>query len=131
MIEKWVQAYEGDPEFEFDLLAIEVGELIVGRMEELGMTRTGLATAIGVSKARISQVLSGHDNLTLKSLVAVAAGLESRIELRLKSAAALADPYPAGVGMESPHKRDSPRPDHLVEPSVRGDMSDESLSVAA
>lgn len=85
MIENWRQQYEGDPEYEFDLLAIDVGERIVERMEELGMTRTKLAAAVGVSKARISQILSGYDNLTLKSLVAIATGLESRIELRLKS----------------------------------------------
>ena len=88
MIDNWVRRFEGDPEFEFDLLAIDIGERIVERMEELGMTRTALAAAIGVSKARISQVLSGNDNLTLKSLVAVAIGLESRIEVRLKSAVA-------------------------------------------
>ena len=85
MIKKWSRQYRGDPEFEFDLLAIDVGERIVERMEELGMTRTRLAAAVGVSKARISQILSGRDNLTLKSLVAVAMGLDTRIELRLKS----------------------------------------------
>ena len=85
MIENWIQQYEGDPEFEFDLLAIDIGERIVERMEQLRMTRTELAAQVGVSKARISQILSGHDNLTLKSLVAVACGLESRIELRLKN----------------------------------------------
>ena len=85
VIKEWSRQYRGDPEFEFDLLAIEIGERIVERMEELGMTRTKLAAAVGVSKARISQVLSGYDNLTLKSLVAVATGLESRVELRLKS----------------------------------------------
>ena len=83
MIENWARQYEGDPEFEFDLLAIDVGERIVERMEDLGMTRTELAAAVGVSKARISQILGGHDNLTLKSLVAVAIGLGSRIEVRL------------------------------------------------
>ena len=83
MIENWVRQYEGDPEFEFDLLAIDVGERIVERMEDLGMTRTELAAAVGVSKARISQILGGHDNLTLKSLVAVAVGLGSRVEVRL------------------------------------------------
>ena len=85
MIENWGKQYEGDPEYEFDLLAIDIGERIVERMEQLRITRTALATALGVRKARISQILSGHDNLTLKSLVAVAAGLGSRIELRLKS----------------------------------------------
>ena len=85
MIKEWSRQYEGDPEFEFDLLAIEIGERIVERMELLKMTRTELAAKIGVSKARISQILSGHDNLTLKSLVAVATGLGSRIDVRLKS----------------------------------------------
>ena len=85
MIDDWIRQYEGDPEFEFDLLAIDIGERMVERMEQLSMTRTELAGKIGVSKARISQILSGNDNLTLKSLVAVAGGLESRIELRLKS----------------------------------------------
>ena len=85
MIREWIRQYEGDPDFEFDLLAIEVGERIIERMELLKMTRTELAAKIGVSKARISQILSGHDNLTLKSLVAVAIGLGSRVEVRLKS----------------------------------------------
>lgn len=85
MIKEWSRQYEGDPEFEFDLLAIEIGERIVERMERLQMNRTELASKIGVSKARISQVLGGQDNLTLKSLVAVATGLGSRVEVRLKS----------------------------------------------
>ena len=83
MIDNWVRRFQGDPEFEFDVLAIDIGERIVERMEELRMTRTALAAAMGVSKARISQILSGNDNLTLKSLVAVAIGLESRIEVRV------------------------------------------------
>ena len=85
MIKEWRRQFDGDPDFEFDLLAIDIGERIVERMELLKMTRTELAAKIGVSKARISQILSGHDNLTLKSLVAVAIGLGSRIEVRMKS----------------------------------------------
>ena len=72
MIDSWIKQYEGDPDFEFDLLAIDIGERLVERMERLSINRTELAAKIGVSKARISQILSGHDNLTLKSLVAVA-----------------------------------------------------------
>ena len=85
MIKEWSRQYDGDPDFEFDLLAIEIGEHIVERMERKKMTRTELAARVGVSKARISQILSGNDNLTLKSLVAVAIGLGSRVEVRLKS----------------------------------------------
>ena len=82
MIENWGQQYEGDPEYEFDLLASKSGNASFSGWNN-GITRTALAAALGVSKARISQILSGHDNLTLKSLVAVAAGLGSRIELGL------------------------------------------------
>ena len=109
MIENWVRQYEGDPEFEFDLLAIDVGERIVERMEDLGMTRTELAAAVGVSKARISQILGGHDNLTLKSLVAVAVGLESRIEVCL-------------TDRRSSRAAISRRQCHLVDPSKLGEV---------
>ena len=80
----WIGAYEGDPDYEFDVLAIDIGERIVERMDELGLTQAGLARKMGVSRARISQILRGHDNLTLKSVVAVAIGLDSRVDLRLK-----------------------------------------------
>ena len=80
----WIGTYEGDPDYEFDVLAIDIGERIVERMDELGLTQAGLARKMGVSRARISQILRGHDNLTLKSVVAVAIGLDSRVDLRLK-----------------------------------------------
>ena len=41
------------------------------------MTQADLARKMGVSRARISQILRGNDNLTLKSIVAVAIGLDS------------------------------------------------------
>ena len=80
----WIGSYEGDPDYEFDVLALEIGEQIVERMEELGLTQAGLARKMGVSRARISQILRGDDNLTLKSVVAVAIGLDCRVGMRLK-----------------------------------------------
>ena len=80
----WIGTYEGDPDYEFHLAAIDVGERIVERMDELGLTQAGLARKMGVSRARISQILRGNDNLTLKSIVAVAVGLDCRVDLRLK-----------------------------------------------
>lgn len=80
----WIGSYEGDPEYEFDVLALEIGEQIVERMEELGLTQADLARKMGVSRARISQILRGDDNLTLKSVVAVAIGLDCRVGMRLK-----------------------------------------------
>ena len=82
----WIGTFEGDPDFEFDRIAIDIGEQIVARMEERGMTQADLARAMGVSRARVNQILRGNDNLTLKSIVAVAIGLDSRVELRIAPA---------------------------------------------
>ena len=83
-LQDWIGTFEGDPDYEFAKVAIEVGEQIVARMEERGMTQADLAREMGVSRARVSQILRGNDNLTLKSIVAVAIGLECRVELQLK-----------------------------------------------
>ena len=85
-LQDWIDEFEGDPDYEFDGVAIAVGEQIVARMEELGMTQADLARKMGVSRARISQILRGNDNLTLKSIVAVAIGLDCRVDLQLKHA---------------------------------------------
>ena len=81
---EWIGSYEGDPDYEFDGVAIAVGEQIVARMEQQGLTQADLARKMGVSRARISQILRGNDNLTLKSIVAVAIGLDCRVDLQLK-----------------------------------------------
>lgn len=76
-----LKAYANDPEFQFDLVTIEVGELIVDRLEALDLSQKQLAERLGVSAARVSQILKGNDNLTLKSLVAVAVALGVRLSV--------------------------------------------------
>lgn len=77
-----LKSYASDPEFQFDLLTIEVGELIVDRLETLDLSQKQLAERLGVTPARVSQILKGNDNLTLKSLVAVATALGVRLNVR-------------------------------------------------
>ena len=100
----WIGSYDGDPEYEFDKLAIEVGEQIVARMEERGMTQADVAREMGVSRARVSQILRGNDNLTLKSIVAVAVALDSRVDFRLRDARAAANglKWPTGYYRQIP-----------------------------
>ena len=86
-LQDWISEFEGDPDFEFDRVAIDIGEQIVARMEEQGMTQADLARAMGVSRARVSQILRGNDNLTLKSIVAVAIALDCRVDMLLKPVA--------------------------------------------
>lgn len=83
-LQDWIDEFQGDPDYEFTKVAIDVGEQIVARMEERGMTQADLARAMGVSRARVSQILRGNDNLTLKSIVAVAIALDCRVEMLLK-----------------------------------------------
>ena len=50
------------------------------------MTQADVAREMGVSRQRVSQILRGNDNLTLKSIVAVAIALDARVEVRLRPA---------------------------------------------
>ena len=52
-------------------------------MRERGLTRADLAARMGVSPGRVSQILSGDENLTLRTLSSVAAALGAEIELAL------------------------------------------------
>jgi transcriptional regulator with XRE-family HTH domain len=79
----WFAEAEGTPAFEFDWLAGVVGEQIVVRMEALGLSRRELAERMGVSPARVTQVLRGSENLTLKTLVLVANALDAHIKMEL------------------------------------------------
>ena len=98
-LQDWISEFEGDPDFEFDRVAIDVGEQIVARMEERGMTQADLARAMGVSRARVSQILRGNDNLTLKSIVTVAIALDCRVEMLLNPIQA---PEPDDTAQPSP-----------------------------
>lgn len=52
-------------------------------MREHKVSRADLAASMGVSPGRVSQILSGDENLTLKTLSAVAAALGAELEVAL------------------------------------------------
>ena len=85
VIKEWSRQYEGDPEFEFDLLAIEIGERIVERMELLKMTRTELAAKIGVSKATHQPDPQRTRQSHVEEPCRGGYRIGSRIDVRLKS----------------------------------------------
>ena len=82
-LQDWIDEFHGDPHYEFEGVAIKVGEQIVARMADLGMTHDDVAREMGVSPARVKQILRGNDNLTLMSIVRVAIALDARVEVRL------------------------------------------------
>jgi transcriptional regulator with XRE-family HTH domain len=61
----------------------EVVDEITWYMREHKVTRSDLARALGVSPGRVSQILSGGENLTLRTLGSVVAALGARFEIAL------------------------------------------------
>jgi transcriptional regulator with XRE-family HTH domain len=94
----------------FDLVTRLTNE-IDWYMRERKLTRVDLAHRMGVSPGRISQILSGGENLTLRTLAGVAAALDARFDIELKPspAAAQAQPVtetPADVREDVPAPRE-------------------------
>lgn len=54
-------------------------------MQERGLTRADLAALMGVSPGRVSQILGGGENLTLRTLAALAVALDARFDVGLSS----------------------------------------------
>jgi len=52
-------------------------------MRRRGFSRTDLATRMGVSPGRVSQILGGGENLTLRTLVALSTALDARFDIEL------------------------------------------------
>lgn len=52
-------------------------------MREHDLTRADLAARMGVSPGRVSQILSGGENLTLRALAALATALDAHFDVDL------------------------------------------------
>lgn len=78
--------YLNDPEarrtFEEEVLFSEARDTLVGLVESSGVSRSELAKRLGVSKGRVSQILGGGDNLTLRTIAAVGWALGVEFGLR-------------------------------------------------
>ncbi|MEU9452809.1 helix-turn-helix transcriptional regulator [Streptomyces sp. NPDC048277] len=63
-------------------LARQASASLAGLLAGLGTSRADLAKAMGVSPGRVSQIMSGDSNLTMRTLAAVAEALGADIEIR-------------------------------------------------
>ena len=54
-------------------------------MRERGLTRADLAARMGVSPGRVSQILGGGENLTLRTLAMLSTALDARFGIELHS----------------------------------------------
>ena len=54
-------------------------------LRERGLTRADLAARMGVSPGRVSQILGGGENLTLRTLAALSTALDARFDIELSA----------------------------------------------
>ena len=54
-------------------------------LRERGLTRADLASRMGVSPGRVSQILGGGENLTLRTLAALSTALDARFDIELSA----------------------------------------------
>jgi len=78
------EATEARVDDELSLLVTQLMNEINWHMRERGLTRADLASRMGVSPGRISQVLSGGENRTLRTLASLATALDARFEMDLR-----------------------------------------------
>lgn len=74
--------WEDDAESEFYGVLLDVTEGIVKRMIEQNVRRSELAERLGTSRAYVTKLLDGQENMTLKTLVRVANALEMKVDTK-------------------------------------------------
>ena len=67
-------------------LARAVVDEVTWFMSQHKVSRADLAQAMGVSPGRVSQILSGEENLTLRTLSSLIGALDADLELTLRPA---------------------------------------------
>jgi antitoxin component HigA of HigAB toxin-antitoxin module len=81
IFEQYIENPERQKIFEEERVLVDAAELVSTAMELRGINRSELATKLNCSKAYVTQVLRGSQNLTLKTLVDVFYGLNCRLVL--------------------------------------------------
>lgn len=73
--------FANDPEFLAEEAILEFTEKLIAKMQEQKVSRAELAKRLDVSKSFITKLLNGNPNMTIKTMVAIAAMLDCRLNL--------------------------------------------------
>jgi transcriptional regulator with XRE-family HTH domain len=87
-----LRAAETQIDDEMLALVTQLTNAVNWHMRERGLSRADLAARMGVSPGRVSQILGGGENLTLRTLAALSTALDARFDIEL-SALKSADSY--------------------------------------
>jgi transcriptional regulator with XRE-family HTH domain len=107
--------YLNDPEFQAELLALQVTNQITVAMERQQLTQREMAERLGVTSAYLSRVLSGYTNMTVKTIAKFAIALQLHASIRFEElvrAAATRFDYKSSasqeISIETPDDTESP-----------------------
>ena len=78
---KDLKEWENDPEYQTELLILEINDLICDLMQQQNVTRSELARRIGTNRSYITRLLNGYSNINMKTLVKIAAALGASVEI--------------------------------------------------
>lgn len=114
-LDEYIARYQHDPDYVAEGMDLEVAEQVVLLLEQKGMSRTALASAMGVSQAFVSRVLNAPPNLTLRSIAKLSLALGVRPVVHLVPIQA--PPKEAGTsshrGTRSREPREASEPLHV------------------
>jgi transcriptional regulator with XRE-family HTH domain len=83
-LQKRASAKIGQPGFETQRLLLRLTERFASRMEERKVRRADLARELGVDRSMVTRLLNGDQNVTIKTLVAMASALDCRLDFELQ-----------------------------------------------
>lgn len=69
------ESLESDPEYIAESISIDLAMKINKKMEEQGVSQSELAKRLGVSKAYVSQILQGQNNMTVLTVCKLGSAL--------------------------------------------------------
>ena len=81
--EREIARLRDDPAFQLDQLLLDLNAEMWAAMQSRDVSRSELAERLGTSRAYVTKLLDGHENMTLKTLVRVANAMEMTVDVRL------------------------------------------------
>lgn len=81
----WINATpERRRDYEQERLIVDVAEAVQGLLNETGVKRADLARRMGTSRMSLHQMLSGQQNLTLRTMALMAHALGHRVTVKFE-----------------------------------------------
>jgi len=81
-LRQFIEENQHTPEFEVEGLLLDLNAQISSAMQVHDVSRSELAARLGTSRAYVTKLLDGQENMTLKTLVRVANALEMKVDAK-------------------------------------------------